>query len=185
MVKKLTGLVALIVALLVMPTMVSATSLKTTCDKSCPTEDGKCTATCTIKIEENTTSMTTFTGDLEIVGDGVTVTSFAAGEGWTKVSPTDAELSGKTLPISLMSTAGVSDANFTLATITLELESKAADCSLKLKNPSAGSEVTVEITTTTETKTGASLPIAIIAVGVVGATVIYATTKKNKKLYKI
>ena len=48
-----------------------------------------------------------------------------------------------------------------------------------------GSEVTVEITTTTETKTGASLPIAIIAVGVVGATVIYATTKKNKKLYKI
>ena len=55
MVKKLTGLVALIVALLVMPTMVSATSLKTTCDKSCPTEDGKCTATCTIKIEENTT----------------------------------------------------------------------------------------------------------------------------------
>ena len=181
MVKKLTGLVALIVALLVMPTMVSATSLKTTCDKSCPTEDGKCTATCTIKIEENTT----FTGDLEIVGDGVTVTSFTAGEGWTKVSPTDAELSGKTLPISLMSTAGVSDANFTLATITLELESKAADCSLKLKNPSAGSEVTVEITTTTETKTGASLPIAIIAVGVVGATVIYATTKKNKKLYKI
>ena len=50
---------------------------------------------------------------------------------------------------------------------------------------SIGQETKVTITTTTETKTGASLPIAIVAIGVVGATVIYATTKKNKKLYKI
>lgn len=185
MVKKITGMVALIVALIVLPMSVNATALKTTCDKSCPTSDGKCTATCTIKIEENSTTMTTFTGNLEIVGTQVKVTSLTPGEGWTKVSPTDSELNGTTIPLSLMSTTGIKDANFTLATITLELESAAADCSLRLKNPSAGSEVTVEITTTTETKTGASLPIAIIAVGVVGASVIYVATKKNKKMYKI
>ena len=185
MVKKFIGLVALLLAVVVMPISVNAASLQTKCDKSCPTEDGKCTATCTITVEGNTASMTTFSGTLEIVGDGVTVKTFAPGEGWTKVSPTDAELASKSIPISFMSTSGVTTANFTLATITLELESKATDCSLRLKNPSVGSEVTVEIKTTTETKTGASLPIAIIAVGAVGAVVIYATTKKNKKIYKI
>ena len=84
-----------------------------------------------------------------------------------------------------MSTDGIKDSNFTLMTFNLELESAAVNCTLNLKNPSIGQETKVTITTTTETKTGASLPIAIVAIGVVGATVIYATTKKNKKLYKI
>lgn len=184
MVKKFIGIVALVVAL-ALPIGVSAASLKTKCDKSCPTTDGKCTATCTITIEGNTSTLNTFSGTLEVVGDGVTVKDFNTGKGWTKVSPTDAELASKSIPISFMSTDGITAADFTLATFNLELESAAVNCSLNLKNPTIGQPTTVTITTTTETKTGASLPIAIVAVGVVGAVAIYATTKKNKKLYKI
>lgn len=184
MVKKIIGLVALVVAL-ALPISVNAASLKTKCDKTCPTADGKCTATCAVTVEGNEATLTTFSGTLEVVGDGVTVKDFKAGEGWTKVSPTDAELASKSIPVSFMSTDGIKDSNFTLMTFNLELESAAVDCTLNLKNPSIGQETKVTITTTTETKTGASLPIAIVAVGVVGATVIYATTKKNKKLYKI
>ncbi len=185
MVKKLIGIVAIAIALVIMPLGVSAAQIKPSCDKSCPSENGKCTSTCKITVEGNTSTLTTFTANLEILGEGVTVKSFTPGDGWTKISPTDTELAGTTIPISFMSATGVTTSNFTLATFTLELESAATNCSLNLKNPSVGSEVTVDIKTTTETKTGASLPIAIIAVGVVGAVVIYATTKKNKKIYKI
>lgn len=183
--KKFLGLIAIAMAVVLLPMSASAESLKTTCDKSCPTTEGKCTSTCTIKVEGNTTAMKTFTSTLEVVGEGVTVKSLTAGEGWTKVSPTDADLKGNSIPLSLVSATGVTEENFTLATFTLELESAAADCTLKLKEPSAGSEITVTIETTTETKTGASLPIAIALVGITGAVVIYATSKKSKKIYKI
>ena len=183
--KKIFGFIALVMAVSLLPMGAKAASVLPKCDKSCPTEDGKCTATCTISVQGNTSTLTTFTSEVLITGDGVTVKSFDAGDGWTKVSPTDTELSGKSIPVSLVSTDGVKAENFTLATFTLELESSAADCSLKISNPSVGSEVTVEIETTTETKTGAALPIAIIVFGAVGAGVIYSVTKKNKKMYKI
>ena len=185
MVKKIIGFIALVMAVVLMPMGVEAAELKTKCEKSCPTENGTCTSTCTITVEGNTATMTTFTGNLEVVGTGVTVKSFTAGEGWQKVSPTDTELANSTIPISFVAASGITSSNFTLATITLEIESAATDCSLRLKNPSVGSEITVEIKTTTETKTGAALPIAIIGCGVIGAGVIYSVTKKNKKMYKI
>ena len=183
--KKIFGFIALVMAVSLLPMGAKAASVSPKCDKSCTTENGKCTATCTISVEGNNTTLTSFQTELQITGDGVTVKSFTASDGWTKVSPTDTELSGKAIPVSLVSTEGVKTENFTLATFTLELESSATDCSLKISNPSIGSEITIEIETTTETKTGAALPIAIIAFGAVGAGVIYSVTKKNKKMYKI
>lgn len=185
MVKKFIGFIALVMAIVIMPMGVDAAGLNTKCEKSCPTEGGKCTSTCKITVEGNTTSMTSFTADLQVVGNGVTVTSLTPGDGWQKVAPTDTELKGSNIPINFVSATGVTTADFTLATITLEIESSAADCSLKLANPSVGSEVTIEIETTTETKTGAALPIAIIGCGIIGAGLIYSVTKKNKKMYKI
>ena len=79
--KKFIGLVALVVAL-ALPISVNAASLKTKCDKTCPTADGKCTATCAVTVEGNEATLTTFSGTLEVVGDGVTVKDFKAGEGW-------------------------------------------------------------------------------------------------------
>ncbi len=184
--KKLFGFMALGMALALMPMGASATSIVPKCDKSCPTEEGKCTSTCKITIEENTSSLTSFTATLEIAGDGVSVTSFTGGDGWTVVTPQiNGNLTEKSIPVSLIATTAITDSNFTLATFTLELESSATDCSIKIANPSTGSEKTIEIEKTTETKTGASLPIAIIGCGLVGAVVIYSVTKKNKKMYKI
>ena len=185
MVKKFIRFIALVMAIVIMPMGVNATSLDNKCSKSCPTSEGKCTSTCTISVKDNNATMTTFQANLVVVGEGATITSFTPGDGWTKVSPTDSDLANSTIPINFVSTDGVTESNFTLATITLELESSAADCSLRLTNPSVGNEVTVTIETTTETKTGAALPIAIIGCGVIGAGVIYSVTKKNKKIYKI
>lgn len=183
--KKIFGFIALVMAVSLLPMGAEAASIVPKCDKSCPTKDGKCTSTCTISVQGNTSTLTTFESTLVISGDGVTVKSFTAGDGWTKVSPTDSDLSGTSIPVNLIATNGITAANFTLATFTLELESSATDCSLKISNPTIGSEVTYEVKTVTETKTGAALPIAIIAFGLVGSGVIYSVTKKNKKMYKI
>ncbi len=183
--KKIISFIALVMAMVIIPISVDAASIVPKCEKSCPTEGGKCTSTCKITIEGNTAEINQFSATLEIVGKGVTVKSLKAGDGWTKVSPSDTELSGTTIPLSFIATNNITASNFTLATVSLEIESSEADCSLKLSNPSVGSEVTIEIETTTETKTGAALPIAIIGCGVIGAGLIYSVTKKNKKIYKI
>ena len=184
--KKIIGFIALVMALVIAPIEAQADgNIVPKCEKSCPTEGGKCTQTCKINVEGNDTSLTTVTAQLNISGSGVTVKSFDAGDGWQVVSPTSTEMSGTSIPISLVSTTGISSANFTLATFTLEVESSTTDCSLKISNPSIGSEVTVEVETTTETKTGATLPLAIVGCGLVGVVVIYSLTKKNKKMYKI
>ena len=183
--KKFISFIALVMAIVIIPMGVDAASIVPKCEKSCPTEGGKCTSTCKINVEGNTAEINSFSATLEIVGSGVTVKSLTPGDGWQKISPSDAELSGTSIPLSLIASNNITASNFTLATFTLEIESSAADCSLRISNPTTGSEVTVEIETTTETKTGAALPIAIIGCGVIGAGLIYSVTKKNKKMYKI
>ena len=184
--KKFISFIALVIAIIIVPMGAKAATIVPKCEKSCPTEGGKCTSTCKINVEGNTTEINSFSATLQVLGNGVTVKSLTPGDGWQKVSPSDAELAGTSIPLSLIANNGnITASNFTLATFTLELESSAADCSLKVTNPSIGSEVTIEIETTTETKTGAALPIAIIGCGVIGAGLIYSVTKKNKKMYKI
>lgn len=176
--KKLFSILVLSVVLL-LPMSAKAASIVPSCEKSCPTENGKCTSVCTIRVEGNTGSLTEFNANLEIVGEGVTITSITAGDGWTNLNGTSTNLS------FIASNGAVTTSNFTLATINLELESSATNCSLKLSNPSVGTEVTVEIETETTVKTGATLPIAILACGAGLAAVIYIVASKNKKIYKI
>ena len=172
MLKKLLGVIALSMVLL-LPVKAGAATINPKCEKSCPTENGKCTSVCTL---------TEFKATLDIVGDGVTVTKITPGTGWTNLT---ASTTGKSIPLDFLASTAVTTSDFVLATINLELESSATNCSLKLSNPSVGTEVTTVIETTTETKTGATLPLAIIACGAVVAVVIYGATKKNKKMYKI
>ena len=181
MLKKLLGVIALSMVLL-LPVKAGAATINPKCEKSCPTENGKCTSVCTISVAGNTGSLTEFKATLNIVGDGVTVTKITPGTGWTNLT---ASTTGKSIPLDFLASTAVTTSDFVLATINLELESSATNCSLKLSNPSVGTEVTTVIETTTETKTGATIPLAIIACGAVVAVVIYGATKKNKKMYKI
>lgn len=181
MLKKLLGVIALSMVLL-LPVNASAASINPKCEKSCPTENGKCTSVCTISVAGNTGSLTEFGATLEIVGDGVTVTKITPGTGWINLTES---ISGKSIPLKFQASTAITTSDFVLATINLELESSATNCSLKLTSPTVGTEVTTVIETTTETKTGATLPLAIIACGAVAAVVIYSATKKNKKMYKI
>lgn len=185
--KKLLGIVALSLAI-ILPVSASAAEVKLNCDKSqkvCD-ESGtkKCTSTCTISITGNTQSLTDFNATLDIVGDDVSITSITPGDGWTSLT---SSTSGKSVPISFMaSNGGVTASDFLLATVTMELGSSASNCSLQLRDPSVGKNVEVEVTTEVkQTQTGASLPVAIIAVGACAAIVIYGATRKNKKMYKI
>ena len=62
-------------------------------------------------------------------------------------------------------------------TITIPKDSKSEDCSIAVAN--GGSQGT------TNPNTGASLPIVIIAVGLVLGVGVYSVSKKKTKLYKI
>lgn len=179
--KKLFSILVLSV-MLMLPIGAKAGEFKPSCEKSCPTEDGKCTSTCTIRVENNTSSLSSINATLEVVGEGAKVTKVTEGEGWLNLT---GSLDGNSIPLSFTATPPVTASSFLLATINLELESAAADCTLKLTNPETGVTVEQKITTTTTVKTGATLPIAIIACGAGVALVIYLTTKKNKKMYKI
>ena len=181
--KKLLSIIAISVMLL--PLGAKAGEFKLGCEKSCPTEDGKCTSVCTVKAEGNTSALSEFNGTLEVVGDGVKVTSLTPGTGWMKISPTDTELNSKTIPLNFTANPAISDNSFLLMTVNLELESSATDCSLKLYNAKMDIVTETTVETTTTTKTGASLPVVIIAGGAIVAIAIYTVTKKNKKLYKI
>ena len=128
--------------------------------------------------------MTSFTADLQVVGSGVTVTSLTPGDGWQKVAPTDTELKGSNIPINFVSATGVTTADFTLATITLEIESSAADCSLKLANPSVGSEVTIEIETTTDPVLSREDAIAILNTPDEELDQLIAQAEKLRRKYK-
>lgn len=165
----------------VLPLSVKAFSLVPSCEKSCPTEDGKCEQTCKIEVKNNTDSLTSIAPTLTITGDSdkITLKSIQGGEGWEASQTRD----GNVINLSFLATSPVTASNFTLATFVLELEDKATDCSLSLKN----GEVTVEIETdvTEEVETGATIPLAILACAVVAGGAIYLVTKKNKKLYKI
>lgn len=175
--KKLLSILVLSVIVMA-PLGVKAARIDGNCEKSCPTGDGKCTSVCTLKVKDNTSALTEFKGELEF-GKGVTIKSVTPGEGWTN-------LNGNNPSLSFMATSGnISAKDFTLATVTIELESASTDCTIKLKNPSIGVEVTIPDPKPENPSTGAALPIAIIAGGAVVAGAIYVATRKNKKLYKI
>ncbi len=182
--KYLSFIVAGVVAC-ILPMSVSAGKVGVSCNKSgrCA-ETGKCTSTCEVKVTENTQSLSSFNGTFTVKGEGAKVTSVSPGDGWQLISPSSSELSGSNIPISFISESGVTASNFVLMTVNLELENSATDCSVVLNTGEWG-EVEVKIEQTVQTKTGASLPIALVGVGAVGAVVIYVTTKKSKKMYKI
>lgn len=179
--KKILTVIALSIVLL-LPLGVNAAStgkIELPCDKSCPNEaTGKCEATCKIKISGNTGSLNEFKGTIQFVGEGVTIKSVTAADGWTNLGGTSTDL-------SFLAAPEVSAASFEVATIVLEIEDAATNCSLKLVNPSVGTTVETEIKQTTTVKTGATLPIAVVVCGIGAAGVIYALTRKNKKMYKI
>ena len=185
--KYLSFIVMIGIVAFILPVVASAVEIQTPpCEKVCdkPDANGKCQSICTIKVANNTSTMTEFNATLLIKGKGASIKSIQPGDGWNDLT---SSTNGTSIPLSLIATNGVTTTNFLLATVTLELESSATDCSLTVSNPSIGKDVTVDITqtTTTQTKTGAALPIAIVACGACAAVFIYSTTKKSKKIYKI
>ncbi len=177
--KKLLGIVALSLAI-ILPMNASAAGYQiaadsSVCSKSCPTADGKCSQTCQIKVINNTTSISTLNVNLTF-GDGVSITEVKASDGWEN-------LSGNSNNISLMANTPITASSFVAATVTFDVTNASTDCSIGIEVE--GQKNVVEVKQTQQTQTGASLPIAIIAVGACAAIVIYGATRKNKKMYKI
>lgn len=187
--KKFLGFMAVAMAVVLLPMGASALSFEPSCSKSksCP-ESGKCTSTCTVKVSGNTTALSSVQAQLNFASsDGITVKNITPGDGWTKVAPAGSEVEVNGTPVSIsFASSGVSTSVFTLVTFTLELESADVDCSLSLNVNGVEYKYEEETEIKTENpSTGASLPIALVGVGAVGAVIIYSVTKKNKKMYKI
>lgn len=186
--KKFLGFMAIAMAVVLLPMGAKAISFEPSCTKSCPTANGKCTSTCTVKVSGNTTALSSVQAQLNFASsDGITVKNITPGDGWTKIAPAGSEVEVNGTPVSIsFASSGVSTSDFTLVTFTLELESADVDCSLSLNVNGVEYKYEEETEIKTENpSTGASLPIALVGVGAVGAVIIYSVTKKNKKMYKI
>lgn len=164
-----------------LPLSAKALDIVGNCEKSTDCPDDICQSVCTIRIENNTSTLQEFQGDLVFTpSDGGQIVSVTAGEDWTNLSGNDAHIN-----FIAANGTGVTASSFTLATVVLNVERDITGCSLRLTNPSIGTEVEVEIETTTEVETGATLPLTILVCGIGAAAIIYVVSKKNKKLYKI
>ena len=164
-----------------LPLSAKAARITGSCEKSTNCPDDVCQSVCTIKVTENTSAITEFEGDFVFTPeDGGEIVSITPGEGWTSLSGNDSHIN-----FIATDSAGVSASEFTLATVTLNVDKDVTGCTLRLTNPSIGTEVTVEIEEPDSPNTGATLPIAILVCGVVAGAVIYGVSKKNNKLSKI
>ena len=179
--KKSLFYVLAICAMFILPFSVKAAELGVSCEKSCPTENGKCEQTCKINITGNKESFTLLVPTLTLTGDAdkVTVKSVSGADGWTASQTRN----GNTVTFNFIATTAVTASDFTLGTFVLELEDASVNCSGTFKLSDAEVEIT---TTTTETvSTGTTLPLVILACGAGIAVITYIVSNKNKRLYKI
>lgn len=174
--KKLFSLFIVLSLMVLLPMGANATEIKPNCDKSCPTEDGKCQQTCRLEIVGNKTALTSFDVDITIDenADKIKLLSINGNDGWEATQ----NRSGNKITMLFTNPSPVTAADFTLGTFVMELADSSVNCSLTIN----GVEVTTE--TTTQVKTGATLPIAIIGCGLAAVAVIYLSTR-HKKMYKI
>ncbi len=179
--KKLFSII-LLSMVLVLPLGAKAVSMDVDgeCQKAqkCANENA-CISTCTIRIKNNNATLDKFDAIVSAKQEnGVTIEKVTAGADWN-IGPV--VTGNREAAFSLTAKNGpITKSEFQLVTVEVK-HAKNVDCSIELK----GAEIDVTIEETTQVKTGASLPVAIIAGGMGLALVIYAATKKSKKLYKI
>ncbi len=184
--KKFLGFMALTMAMLVLPVVAKAdTNFAVDCEKSCPTENGKCISACKITASGNTSNITSISVNIDFVADkGIVLKDFKVGDGWTKLSPTDETINvgSDKVQLSFVS-SGVTSSNFEIASFNMELDDASVNCNAEVEINNVKTEIKDE--KPSNPSTGAALPIAIIGCGAIGVGLIYTATKKNKKMYKI
>ena len=173
--KKFLGFIAL-VALVILPMKVNAATYGLDFTQTEEDEQGYFTVTLKGFQTDNPSGLTEFQTtmtltNVELVGDVV------GNGGWTAV------VSGNTLVFT--SQNPVTDAEFTLATLTFKKINSAEKCYVKFTCNDVEKTVAPKTKTVKNPKTGNVLPYAVIAVGVVLAAGVYYVTRKNTKLYRI
>ena len=122
--KKFLGFMALTMAMLVLPVVAKAdTNFAVDCEKSCPTENGKCISACKITASGNTSNITSISVNIDFVADkGIVLKDFKVGDGWTKLSPTDETINvgSDKVQLSFVS-SGVTSSNFEIASFKVFL----------------------------------------------------------------
>lgn len=179
-VKKLLSILVIGVVAIILPVQASAAGfgLNGSCqkDSNCPDENDYCYSTCTVYVENNTTSLSQIEFTLDFVsGDAVEIIEMTGLNGWELMS-------GTSTSVSLLASSAVTDSKFNVLEYRIRY-AQDTDCTVRLGLD--GAEITIDHETTTEVETGAALPLTILACGIGAVAVIYVVTKKNKKLYKI
>ena len=171
------GLIALV---LVLPMGAKAdTSIGLSCgEESTKRSDGTYSKKCTLDVEGNTETMTQFEATLNLP-EGIELLEINGADGWTgKINNGN--------KIILVSTDGVTEKDFTMATVTLKLANTVTeDCTVSMVIEGMEQIVTEKITIEQSPNTGASLPLIVLCAGAGVAGVAYYMSKKNKKMYKI
>lgn len=185
--KKYLGLfVTLLVAIMVLPEVVSATPKISFVKKECTSKTNDlCSSTITMYVEgtaaeiaalgyDSDQGVNTLSVAITFASSDTTIVSFAKGAlfgGGTTTQPT----------FSLVSTSQLSGTKIELGTLTISYPSN-VDCTVNVTVNGTTDSVTTGTGTVT---TGSSLPYIVLASGVVIAFGIYYVTKKQTKLYKI
>ncbi len=148
-------------------------------------EEGMCTQTYTLKLENNTHTFTSlkFKVTPRVKGeatDKIKVGEFKPAAGWTLLSndPLNVEL------FYSDNTEGVSDKTITFGTLTITKPVDLVDCDI-LFEPEGYEVVEKEIVSEKQPSTGVALPIIVLTCGLGVAFATYYVTKKNNKMYKI
>lgn len=181
-VKKLLSFLVIGVIALALPLSAKADMTFTgNCQKSDDCPEGVCQNVCEVRVEGNEAALTELSGTFEFTpADKGEVVSVTAADGWTNNTGNSA-----TFMFTSTNSAGVTAANFDLATVVVNVEEGVTGCTLSVNNGGMKYEIEIETEVETNPGTGATLPIAILACGVGAVAVIYVVSKKNKKLYKI
>lgn len=173
--KKYLSILVLGIALL-LPLSASAATNKVefTCG-DCVDNGDVCQKTCKVAITGDSITLNSFTANLTL-SEGLTLDKVTPADGWLDLS------TGSSL--NFTATTSVTGTNINLATVVVNVPKDAENCTIQLQ-PTGFENVTVDVTVDQIVSTGATLPIAIIACGMVAAFVVYAVSKKNTKMYKI
>lgn len=180
--KKLFSLLLVLGVMVMMPIGVHAAGndieISGSCEKdtNCPDSAGYCYSTCKVRVTKNTVGIAKIEFEAKS-NDKVEIVSAEGQNGFILSSG-----NSKTFKLE---TAGdeVKTNAFDIVTYRIKYPND-VNCEQILKFNNL--EVKVDVPNDTKPpKTGATLPIAIITCGIGAAAVIYLTTKKSKKLYKI
>ncbi len=173
--KKILGMIALLVVCVIPMTVKAAQSTKLVCGAK-ETSGDVTTMDCHIELTSDA-AVTSLEGSLTLTNVALTSAGVSAEEGWSSTG------SGTTISLIATGTA-TSYTNAKIASFTVTVDTSKSNCKVVF-TPTAGTTCTDCTYEDDNPKTGSAVPYIVIGSLAILAGAVYVTTRKNTKLFKI